>query len=487
LGVVSLTDPTKVLRHRKFTRWLPALVGAVVAFGVNLIGLTTPYAWEDEGATWVANQRSVGQLLSMLRGVDAVHGLYYFIVRGWQWVFGDSVFSLRLLSVVAVAAGAALASLLAAELFRGSAQWWVGILYGLLPQATLYAVEARSYVISATAVTAAMLAFWVAARTGRRAIWLLYGILVVFSVHLFLYSALAFLALGVSAFWLPRKALLPGLITSVVALASCVPFARVAWRQSAQVSWLANYTFGPKQYLMETFWGTTSWAAWIGVAATVLATASATWAAREPQFRAPAALVLGWLVLPTALLLMAGWFRPTYFPRYVVFSFPALALLIGWAVSRVRLRWMQWTAAAVVIAACVPSFVSSRQPDAKASVMPAVRLLDEHSQPGDGLYIVKRDVNEVAWAFPDHLGNLTNLSANHGKAWRSRVLSYPSRSLENIEPALAAHSRVWVFAVKYYDIQPVLTGLEERGFVQAEHFQTTSGLPTQLVLMERRS
>lgn len=470
----------------KPARWLPALVSAAIAFGVNIVGLTTPYAWEDEGATWVANQRSVGQLLSMLRGVDAVHGLYYLIVRCWQTVFGDSVFSLRLLSVAAVACGAALAALLAAELFGARASWWVGAFYGLVPQATLYAVEARSYVMSATAVTAAMLAFWVAARIRRWVAWLIYAVLVVFSIHLFLYSALAFLALGVAAFWMPRKASLPGLITSAVALLACVPFGLVALGQSAQVSWLASYTFGPEQYVVQTFWGTTNWAAWLGVAVTVLAIASAIWSARDPQLRAPVALVLGWLILPTTLLLMAGWFKPSYFPRYVVFSFPALAVLIGWAVSLIRVRWLQWTAAAIVVAACVPSFISSRQPDAKASVMPAVQLLDQHSQPGDGLYIVKRDVNELAWAFPDHLGNLTNLSANHGKAWRSRVLSYPSRSLENIEPELAAHDRVWVFAVKYYDIQPVLTGLEERGYRQAEHFQTTSGLPTLVVLMERQ-
>ena len=190
-------------------------------------------------------------------------------------------------------------------------------------------------------------------------------------------------------------------------------------------------------------------------------------------------------MLPTAILVAGSGVGLLYIPRYVTASFPALALLIAFAVGSLPRAWQRWTALAVVFAVCTPAYLGWRQVDAKPSTLEAINVLDARSKPGDGLYIVKRDVNETPWAFPDRLQNLTILSANTGKDWRWKTLSQPSLPVAKIADKLAGYDRVWLFAAKYYDVAPIEADFAERGFVKADEVTTTSGLAVTLVLMER--
>lgn len=174
--------------------WPSAVLAAVFALAVNLPNLGRPAPWRDEAGTWVANQRSLRELVSMLGQTEAVHGLYYLLMRAWQWVFPDSIVSLRMVSTIAVAVTAGLLVVLGTAMFGLGIGRWAGLVYGLLPQATWAAGEARSYALSAAAVTLAFVALWLALSGDSWLPWLGYAAAVTFSVHLFLYSALAFLA-----------------------------------------------------------------------------------------------------------------------------------------------------------------------------------------------------------------------------------------------------------------------------------------------------
>ena len=486
-GVTSVADPEAIRTHPGPgpRTWVSAAVSAVFAFVVNVIGVGIPVAWQDEGATWIVNQRSLPQFFSLLRDVDAVHGVYYLIMRAWQHVAGDSVIGLRMFSVVAVALGAGLAVLLASELFGDRSALWAGLAYAVLPQATWGAIEARSYVFSATAVTAAMLAFWIAVRVRRWYVWAAYSVLLAFSVHVFMFGALAFVGLGLAIFFFDRRAVRGAIISTAAGIVACVPFVVFAMRQSGQVDWIRQYTYGPESYLVTTLWGGTALAKWAGSAILVTVLGWAVWSARRRDLRAGLIATIGWLVMPTAILVAGSPIGLLYIPRYVTVSFPALALLIGFAVGCLPRAWQRWTALAVVFAVCTPAYLGWRQVDAKPSTLEAINVLDARSKPGDGLYIVKRDVNETPWAFPDRLQNLTILSANTGKDWRWKTLSQPSLPVAKIADKLTGYDRVWLFAAKYYDVAPVEADFAARGFVKADEVTTTSGLAVTLVLMER--
>ncbi|KJY46146.1 membrane protein, partial [Streptomyces sp. NRRL S-444] len=87
---------------RRTIVWLVPVLWTV---GLGLWGLSRQDSvWRDEAATWQVAGRSAGEILDMLGNVDAVHGLYYLFMHGLFELFGASTATLRLPSVLAVAA-----------------------------------------------------------------------------------------------------------------------------------------------------------------------------------------------------------------------------------------------------------------------------------------------------------------------------------------------------------------------------------------------
>jgi mannosyltransferase len=455
-----------------------------LTFCVNLIGLGAPAAWRDEAATWVANQRSVGELLSMLRHMDAVHGTYYLLMRGWQHLFGDSILSLRMLSVVAVAVGAGLATLLAAELFGPVAAPWTGLLYGIVPQLTWAAGEARSYALATTLVTASMLAFWVAVRRRRWWYWALYALAATAAVYVFFYSALAFVGLAVVLVWLPARTRLPAIIATASAALASLPIVLLALGETDQVVWLDAYSFGIQQVLADAFWGRVAWAGWLGVAIMAVTIGFACWHLRDRDLRGRLVGVLGWLVVPSVVLVTTSAFTPVYHPRYVAFCVPALVLLMGLAISRLS-GWRRWLALAVVVTACVPSFIDLRSPDGKQTALPAVAELARQSLPGDALYIVRFDRHVMDWSFPGQLPNLTNVGTDTDRKWRSNTLKPPSLPVAKIADRLARHPRVWIFADREIQLSQTEEAFKALGYHATQTIDIVRGAPVTLVLMVR--
>jgi mannosyltransferase len=469
---------------RGLSREVVRLAGMVagLALLVNAIAVDVPRAWRDEAATHMANQRTLPQLWSMLDHIDAVHGVYYLIVRLWQHGFGESILSLRMLSVLAVAVGAGLITLLAAELFGAAAAPWSGLCYALLPPLTWAAGEARSYALSAALVTAAMLAFWIAVRR-QRLWWVWYALLAAAGIYVFVYSALAFAGVGLAMIWLPAHARLRALLATLGAATLSVPLVVRVAGQGDQVSWLADYHYGAEQLVADAFWGQVGWAAWLGVALSVLALGYAGRLLRERALRGPLACVLGWLLVPSAVLGTAGVFAAIYHPRYVTFSVPALALLLGLVAS--RLGGLRLIAGLLLTLACVPALIQSRGPQAKSTAAAAVAVLAEAGRPGDGLYIVRYDRHALPWSFPEAVAALDDVGADRGQAWRGETLKQPSRPVRSIGERLAAVNRVWVFADKGIRVEQTLRAFDRLGFRPTRTTTVEDGYEVTLILLER--
>ncbi len=456
---------------------------AVVAFAVNSIAVGVPRPWRDEAATHMANQRTLQQLWSMLDHIDAVHGCYYLIVRLWQYPFGDSILSLRMLSVLAVAVGAGLMTLLAAELFGAAAAPWSGLGYAVLPQLTWAAGEARSYALSAALVTGAMLAFWLAVRR-QRYWWVCYTLLATAAVYVFVYSALAFAGVALALIWLPSRIRRSAALATLAAAVLSVPLAVRVAGQGDQVSWLEEYHYGAEQLVADAFWGQVGWAAWLGVGLSVLALGHAAWLFRQRPLRGPLACALGWLLVPSVVLATAGLFAAIYHPRYVAFSVPALALVLGLASSRLPGRH-RLIAGFLLILACVPALVESRGPQAKPTVAPAMAVLAQQSRPGDGLYIVRYDRHGLPWSFPEVVDALDDVGADTGQAWRSETLKRPSLPVRRIGERLVSLNRVWVLADKGIRLEQTERAFARLGFRATWTATVEQGYLVVLVLMER--
>jgi mannosyltransferase len=104
----------------------------------------------DEAASRWAASLSLAQLAHLLRHVDAVHGLYYLLLHGWM-AAGTSPAVLRVPSVIAMVAAAALMVILARRLTGpGRAGQLAGLFAGpvvaLSPAVSYYAqTHARTH------------------------------------------------------------------------------------------------------------------------------------------------------------------------------------------------------------------------------------------------------------------------------------------------------------------------------------------------------
>lgn len=471
--------------------WPSAGLAAVFALAVNLPNLGTPAPWRDEAATWMANQRSLPELFGMLGNVDAVHGLYYLLMRSWQLLFTDSVLSLRLASTAAVAITAALLVVLGAAMFNLGVGRWAGLVYGLLPQVTWAAVEARSYALTAAAVTIAFLALWVALSRDTWAHWLGYAAAAAVAVHLFLFSALAFLAVLPLLPALPRQSRLRATLATAAAAVVSLPFALVSVSQSGQVSWLANHELSFEWVVLRTVWGSGEWSAWLGTALLLAALVLAAFGLRDRAARAPLLAVSGWFVLPIVTLVAVHPVQGVFFPRYVTFTAPALALLLGWAVHRVRPWWGRAAVVALVVAACLPPLLDSRTPAAKSgSPAAGVARLAAESRDGDGLLIVGKDENALLWAFDSELTGLDAVGTDPDPDWRWRELAPRSVVPTRRAPELGGERRVWLFAGRAAvgsELDAAKQAMQRLGFAVRDQIRVKEYYPVTLVLMERAS
>jgi mannosyltransferase len=109
-------------------------------------------------------------------------------------------------------------------------------------------------------------------------------------------------------------------------------------------------------------------------------------AARRRLPRRALAVAVPWALLPTAGLLAAGLVTvPLYWPRYVTFTAPAVALLAGLAVAGLP-RLLGAVAVLLVAVLAVPQVVADRLPRAKdhSEMGLAAALVGAERRPSDG-------------------------------------------------------------------------------------------------------
>ncbi|MEU5899381.1 MULTISPECIES: glycosyltransferase family 39 protein [Streptomyces] len=113
--------------------------------------------WRDEAATWEAAHRSLPDLAHLLDRIDVVHGAYHLFMHGVFAVLGDSLVTLRLPSVLAMAGATAAIAATASRLAGPRAGAAAGAAFALMPSTRHYAQEGHSYALVVAAVAVATL------------------------------------------------------------------------------------------------------------------------------------------------------------------------------------------------------------------------------------------------------------------------------------------------------------------------------------------
>jgi mannosyltransferase len=406
-GSASISDTGGSQGHRGAPRgdqltlprvvWDPLMVG-VLAAAVSLGGAGRPSFWYDEAATISASySRSLGQLWQMLSNVDAVHGLYYLLMHGWFQIFAPTEFWSRAPSGLAIGGAAAGLVVLGRQFSSRTVAVASGVVCAILPRATWAGIEARPYALSMMAAVWLTVLLVYAARRDNASAWLSYGIVLAISILLDVYLVLLFLThvAFICVFRRRQNVLVRFAITSV--LVSCVvtPFVVVAAGQAHQISWVAP--IGRRTIedvtVQQYFERSPPFAV---LSALVVAAATVWWLRTSAQLRESdrqlLTLAIAWLLIPTALIVIwSSLVHPIYTPRYLTFTAPAIALVLGVCIAAVASR--PWAAAALIVLfalAALPNYVlAQRNPYAKYGMdySQVADLITAKAAPGDCLLV----------------------------------------------------------------------------------------------------
>ncbi|BBX45003.1 glycosyltransferase family 39 protein [Mycobacterium cookii] len=421
----------------------PLLVGVFGAV-VSLAGAGRPSFWYDEAATISASySRSLPQLWQMLNNVDAVEGLYYLLMHAWFQVVPPTEFWSRVPSGLAVGGAAAGVVVLGRQCMPRTAAVASGVVCAILPRATWAGIEARPYALSMMAAVWLTVALVYAARRDNHWGWLCYGILLVTSSLLDVYVLLLCLAHAafLCALKPERRVLVRFAATSVLAGCAVTPLVIAALGQAGQIKWVApiGHRTIEDVTIQQYFERSPLFAL---LSALVVATAAVLWLRAPTRLtstgRQLLILAIAWLLIPTALIV--GWsalVHPIYTPRYLAFTAPAMALVLGVCIAAVAAR--PWAVAAVLalfVMAAAPNYVSAqRNPYAKYGMdySQVADLIGAKAAPGDCLLVndtvtfMPAPMRPLLAARPDAYRKLVDLTlwqraADHGEVFDTNLI-----------------------------------------------------------------
>lgn len=432
--------------------WGWALVLGLLAIGWSEVRIGVPSLWADEGATLSAVQRGWPDLWRMLGNIDAVHGLYYALLKLWFAVVPISAVTLRLPSLLAVGALVALTHLLAGRWFgrghvRGSGSGWAVLaaaLVAVLPRTTWMAIEGRSWALGSLLVLGATLALVAWRRSGRWFALAGHAVLMAVAIALNIHAVFLLVAHGITLVLLGtgRRRLLTWLAAATVAAALASPVVVVAAGQRGQLGErtppgaadfvrdvvVKQFALGDTPGDSPTWVPASVWTAsavalaglcWVLVLVAVVSSAVAGLGAVGRRLPEVLSWTIPWLLVPPALVLVASLVTGTtlYHPRYFSFSLPAFAIAVvaglralpssGWW-PRVRVALVM-----VLVTCTVPVWLSQRDVTSKGGYdwSRASSVVGAGARPGDGVYFgTSPAVRVVTSAYPATFAGLRDFA-----------------------------------------------------------------------------
>lgn len=297
--------------------------------------LGTPALWADELATNGAATLSWRALWQLSKSVDIVLLPYYAFMHVWVRVVGDSDLILRVPSAIAVTAAVGLTALIGARLFDRTTGFIAAMLLAVTPATSRAGQEARPY---AAAMFFAVLATYLLIRIAeepsrRRSLGYSLSLATACLLHavtgLIVVSHAIFAPHGRDHDREPGRgsgrhwrnwalcagpALLPG-----VAL-----FVWEMFREKSTTAWIPRLTVA--QAISRT--PTVAESATVGAALLALCIVALN------RRRNTVALAC-WALVPTAAVLIAGFWEPIWVSKYLWFTLPGVALLAASGIRRI--------------------------------------------------------------------------------------------------------------------------------------------------------
>jgi mannosyltransferase len=445
------------------------VVGPAVTLVLMLWGIGRSAYWGDEADTVSAVSRSVPQLFRMLGNIDAVHGLYYFMLWPVTAVAGTGEFATRFPSALAMAAAALGTTAIARRLVSRRAGLWAGLVFAVLPTVSAQGQDARPYAMATAAAVLSSYLFVRIIQDPQRRWFVGYGLSLVLLGYLHMFGLLLVVAHVVTLIglgWRHRAAGSPfgsarsWLVTLAAAGVALVPLLTLGWEQRAAIAWITkpgwSATVGAAQLLTDGSTVSMVVLGELGVLGILCGSRLAPVWPLAPEGTAPDGgrmigwLAVPWLVLPPAILLAASQVIPVYYPRYITYCLPAVALLVGCGLAALRLP-VRAVVFALVVALAVPAQLELRVPN--QGMLAASKFLSAHEKPGDAWVYPSWLIPPWQQAYPEGFDSLRDIGQSQTAAAAGRLYALAVAPAVLKQRELGVH-RIWVVGADRYVKSP---------------------------------
>jgi mannosyltransferase len=361
-GAPSLTTRARLGSSVRPHPYTIVIALMLLVLGLGLLRLRQPMITFDESVSIRYAHESWLNLWHIVTRADPNMSLYHAALKIWTGIFGDSVFAVRSLSVIAAVLCVPVVYAIGLRLFGVAA----GLLAGLLISTNVfflhYAQEARSYALLTLLVSLSTYFFLVEVeRPGR-------------------WSRVGYVASSVLAFYAHFFAIWVLLIHVGTLVAT-------KRRAALSRSWLACYAVmtalaAPMVYVVLTrrAWGTIAWIeelgfGWDAVPATYAQLAGDSFlhlgvvvavcmlalrrAADCGRLAFGLAFTAAWAFLPVLAAFALSEVGPAFLAKYLIISLPAMVLLAAGAIAWLRPVSVGLAAACVLVALSVPELLNS--------------------------------------------------------------------------------------------------------------------------------
>lgn len=205
MSLLELNPPGRKKIDRVSEQPAAIIAPLIIALAARLLGIASRPIWYDEAFAVLFSEKGPAAMLrgtlAVTGGVAAdVHPLgYYTLLWFWMRLFGESLVSVRILSIIAGLGVVAIAVLLARGLSRPVTALAAGVLLGLAPFQVHYSQEIRMYSWLALWLMLATYCYWRGSRSRSWLWWLGFAA----------FAALAQYTQNLAAFYLVALALWP--------------------------------------------------------------------------------------------------------------------------------------------------------------------------------------------------------------------------------------------------------------------------------------
>ena len=352
------------------------LLAIVIFLSLTLTRLTASSIWFDEAYSAYLTRYNLADL-TYYTAIDVHPPLYYYLLKGWTALFGDSVVIYRSLSVVLGVVALVLIYFLIKKLFSRKAASLTTFLVAISPMFVRYGIETRMYMLVIAIAVAATLVFYKLLHSTKKRWAILYGVLICLGMWTHYFAAVIWLSHWAYRYIYLHRHGLRGrqlakayfdqnwLLAHGLAIVCYLPWIPVALKQMSGLGggfWIPSLTVNTlrdylSQFLMYQNGGDIGgWLVVMVLSVVVLAS----WLGYQVYRRSSGSrrdnllLVMTIAFVPVALLFVLSLppLTPMFIDRYLLTALVFLAILIGLIIILSHRQPLRVAALTVLLLSC---------------------------------------------------------------------------------------------------------------------------------------